>query len=350
MAESSWPTVAGSRAVTDDQFELMSTHWSADGVDLNFTSTPVFGDSSGRQVKVRAGFDAIVGGHGYTSGTSDTVRAVTANASGSTRFDAVVLGLDRTTWAVTTYVKAGTPGAGTPPALTRNARGGSTGVWEIPLAMVQVTNGASTINSGDVTNIAWYVQGATVTTTSTNPLQPPAADYTRMRHTDTGHEFDSVAGAWRRAPWQVARGIIGGKRYTTNTTLAVITASEALAGMDTGSLTLEANRRYRFHLHMRLYSSGAGYLQARIRETSVAGTLIAQISQYQTAQGAHLDWHFVADLATSSAITRTYVATLSISNGATVNVNSGTVLATHGFSGFFVEDIGPALPNTVTNV
>ncbi len=151
MAESSWPTVAGSRVVTDDQWEQLASAFSDDGiVDAPGASTAVYGDGSGRQVKIRANKLAVVGGHGYFSGTSDVVKTITANVSGLTRIDRVVLGLDRTTWAVTSYVKAGTPGSGTAPALQRDAKGVGTGKWEISLATVTVVNGASLISASDV--------------------------------------------------------------------------------------------------------------------------------------------------------------------------------------------------------
>lgn len=162
MAESTWPSTAGSHVVTDDQWEQMASAFMDDGViDAPGATTAVFGDSSGRQVKIRANKLAMVGGHGYLSGTSDVVKTITANSSGSTRIDRVVLGLDRTTWAVTSYVKAGTPGAGVAPSLQRDAKGSSTGKWEISLAQVTVVNGAATIAAADVlvdqpyTRLAW---------------------------------------------------------------------------------------------------------------------------------------------------------------------------------------------------
>lgn len=349
VAESSAPTVAGSRAVTDDDYELLSSGFAADGVLGQWTqATPVFADSTGRQVKVRAGFTALVGGHVYRSGTSDIVRSISANASGSTRIDMIVLGLDRSTLAVTSYVKAGTPGAGAPPALQRDARGLTSGKWEIPIGMVTVINGAANLAAGDVSNIAWFSRGDAVATASTAPPQPDAASYTRLLHTDTGYEFESVSNAWRRYPWQMARGFIGGKRYTGATTLASIGTSEALTGMDSGSVSLEANRRYRVHVHLKTVSTAGNYMTVRVRETNISGTIIVQQNVWQTATGAHIDWHFMADLTNSSATTKTYVVTLSGSTG-TTNVNQGNVSST-GLAGVFVEDLGPSAPNAITNV
>lgn len=346
MAETSWPSVAGSRVVTDDQFELMSQHWSADGVEATLTTTPVFGDSSGRQVKVRANVDAIVGGHGYTSGPTDITKAIGANASGSTRIDAVVLGLNRTTWAVTSYVKAGTPGAGVPPALTRNARGSSAGDWEIPLAQVTVVNGAASISASDVTNIAWYVNGATVVTTSTNPLQPPATDYARLRHSDTGLEYVSVSGAWRRTPWAAAWGIIGGRRYNTNDIVAgPLGTTEALANIQSGSVSLVADRRYRIHAHFQLHADGSDRgFTARVRETNLGGTTVARWQQFIRASGWDTYFQFTNEFTSSSTTSKTYVLTVQMLAGL-VNVISGTSSTP---TGIWVEDVGPAVPNVVT--
>ncbi len=246
MAESSSPTIAGSRSVADQEYEVMSSGFAADGVMVPWSSsTPVFGDSSGRQVKVRANFYALVGGHYYSSGTSDLIKSISANASGSTRIDLVVLGLNRSTLAVTSYVKNGTPGAGVPPALQRDARGLTTGIWEIPLAQVTVVNGAATIAAGDVTNIGWFSSGSTVVTTSTSALQPPVADYSELRHSDTGLTYEAVSGAWRRAPWGTAWGFQKGNQWTGSGSIYSLTTSMADSGMRTGSYAFLAGRMYK---------------------------------------------------------------------------------------------------------
>ncbi len=349
MAESSAPTVAGSRAVADNEYELLSSGFAADGVLGQWTqSTPVFADSTGRQVKVRAGFTALVGGHVYQSGTSDIVKSISANASGSTRIDMIVLGLDRSTLAVTSYVKAGTPGAGAPPALQRDARGLTTGKWEIPIGMVNVVNGAANLAAGDVTNIAWFSRGSAVATASTTPPQPDAASYTRLVHTDTGNEFESVSNAWRRYPWQHARGIVGGQRYTSGATLvASIGSSETLAGLSSGTVSLEANRRYRIHLNLRVATSAADqYFTARVRETNLAGSVIGFWQQLMRATGASHDWWFMNEITNATATTKTYVASLSTATGA-INSNAGS---TQTPAGIWVEDMGPSSPSVVTTI
>lgn len=197
MAESSWPTVAGSRAVDDSQWELMTSGFAPDGIIGAVTDTTVvYGDSTGRQVKVRASKLAVVAGAGWSSGASDFTLSIAANSSGSTRTDTIVLRRSRTTWAVTATIIQGTPGAGAP-ALVRNAKGSAAGSWDIPLATVTVVNGAVTIASSDVTNCAWYVRGGGISTTSTNFYQPPVGDYNMLWHHDTGNRWVPVSGAWQ---------------------------------------------------------------------------------------------------------------------------------------------------------
>lgn len=148
MAEASWPSPnhgAPARAVTDAEYPHLAP-WAADGV-FQSSSDVVYGNSSGREVHVRAGKYGIVQGHAWESGTSEFALTIAANASGSTRTDTVVLRLDRSTWDVNIVVRQGTPGAG-PPTLQRDS--GDTGLWEIPVADVTVDNVAATIAAGKV--------------------------------------------------------------------------------------------------------------------------------------------------------------------------------------------------------
>lgn len=157
MAESSWPTVAGGRAIDDVQWERMAVGFMANGIFGVAGDTPVvYADSTGLQVKIRAQKSGNLRGHGWYSGTSEFTRAIGANASGSTRVDLVVLRLTRSSQEVSIVVKAGTPGAG-PPALTQDSIASGTGVYEIAIAQVTVPSGASTISASNVVNVAPYV-------------------------------------------------------------------------------------------------------------------------------------------------------------------------------------------------
>ncbi|WP_217545561.1 hypothetical protein [Streptomyces sp. GbtcB6] len=141
MAQDSWPSPShNARALTDVEYELLAARFSDDGVYGSPSDTPVVSAGAGLSVDVRAGVYASVRGHLWYSGTAVTNLTIAANPTASTRFDRVVLRLDRSTWNVTAAVKQGTAGAGTPD-LTRDT--GSTGVWEIPLATVTVAASAT---------------------------------------------------------------------------------------------------------------------------------------------------------------------------------------------------------------
>lgn len=116
------------------------------------------GAGAGTQV-VTSGFGVSVGvgtralsvaaGEAYAAGvlvTSTAVEALTlaANTSGATRYDAVVLELN---WATNTAVVKAITGSAVAPVLTQVA--GT--LWQIPLAVVAVPNGATTISGGNIT-------------------------------------------------------------------------------------------------------------------------------------------------------------------------------------------------------
>jgi hypothetical protein len=159
MTESSWPSPDTSRVVNDAQYERLALSY---GAQAGLVGSPadtalIYGDSTGMQIKVRADRYACVRGYEWYSGATDFTKTITANSSGSTRIDLVVLRLSRTTWNVTVAVVNGTPGAGTAPNPTQNT--GSTGVFELPLATVTVANAAATITAGNVTFLGVYLAG-----------------------------------------------------------------------------------------------------------------------------------------------------------------------------------------------
>ncbi len=166
MAESSYPTPSNGRLITEAQYERLMSTLQASGLVGNPAAAPlVFADGSGRQIKVRAGRAAYVRGRYWESGATETIIPVAANTTGSVRRDWVVLGLSRTSWNVTCYVKTGST---TPPTLTQDV--GISGTYEIPLAQLNVPAAATSLAAGDVVPLAWYL-GATplVTTSATLP-------------------------------------------------------------------------------------------------------------------------------------------------------------------------------------
>ncbi|MFF3190564.1 hypothetical protein [Streptomyces misionensis] len=170
MAQDSWPSPAhNARAVTDTEYEQIAARFSGDGVYGDPGDAAVVTAGIGLSVDVRAGVYASVRGHAWTSGTTTVNLPITANTSGQTRVDRVVLQLDRSAWTVRAVVKTGTPGGGAP-VLTQDV--GDTGVFEVPLATVNVPTGATTVT---VTRTEMYV-GVRIrpcTSTTRNPVPAP---------------------------------------------------------------------------------------------------------------------------------------------------------------------------------
>lgn len=189
MAQSSWPFVGGGgTAVNEDQWSIMARFWAQSGVTDYANTLEVYGDSSGRQVKVKTG-RACVRGHWYENTAVETL-AIAANSSGNPRIDRVVLRLDPSANSIVLAVVQGTP-AGSPsaPSLTQT----DVGTYELTLAKVAVANGASTIAAGDVTDERTYVDGVygdwdpVITGASANPTTYTSAGrYVRVGKHITG--------------------------------------------------------------------------------------------------------------------------------------------------------------------
>ncbi|MGC4918621.1 hypothetical protein [Streptomyces albogriseolus] len=190
MAQNSWPSPAhNSRAVTDVEYEKIAARFSDDGVDGSPADAAVVTAGVGLNVTIRANVYASVRGHAWTSGTSTVALAVSANSSGQTRIDRVVLRLDRSDWTVRAAVKTGTPGAGVP-ALTQST--GDTGVYEIPLAEATVLNGAASVT---VTRRELWV-GSRVRACTSATRNPAPATGELCLETDTGTVRMWDGGAW----------------------------------------------------------------------------------------------------------------------------------------------------------
>jgi len=129
-----------------DLFGLLWTDGVIKGRDNELAATAAGTDM---EIDIATGAVMILG-HGRRN-TAIAAVTVTANASGSTRFDLVVARFvpkGQTTEGDTTFaVVAGTPGAGVPPSVTQSAA-----VWEIPLCSVEVANGAATIATANLTD------------------------------------------------------------------------------------------------------------------------------------------------------------------------------------------------------
>lgn len=155
MAEVSWPASSyNSGAVTEAEYEKIAAHFSSDGLYGSPLNAARVVAGAGLQVLVKANTYASLRGFFYNSGSTDVPLDIDPNSSGSTRVDRVVLRLDRSTWLVRAAIRKGTPGAG-PPALVKDQW--DTGIFEIPLALVTVPNGAAAITSADIQNTPYFV-------------------------------------------------------------------------------------------------------------------------------------------------------------------------------------------------
>lgn len=148
MTQSSWPFA--NQDTSETQYSYLMSKFHEHGVfavEDASSDCKVFGDSSGMQVKVPIGF-AMIRGFMYWNDAQATV-AIGA-ASASPRKDLVVLRLDPSVDSIVLAVKAGTP-AGSPvdPSLTQT----DTGIYEIPLARVNVATSTTTISAGIVDDL-----------------------------------------------------------------------------------------------------------------------------------------------------------------------------------------------------
>jgi hypothetical protein len=167
MAETSYPFEGAN--TTEAQYSQLFRR-------LNFTgiagapgdsTVKVTGDSSGMNVKVSAGY-AMVRGHFYKTDAISTLTITAANGS-NPRKDLIVLRLDPTTAnSIVLTVKTGTAGASpSDPSLTQTDEG----VFEFPIARVNVAAGASTISAGNVEDLRQFM-GAPFGRWASNALRP----------------------------------------------------------------------------------------------------------------------------------------------------------------------------------
>lgn len=206
MALDSYPNTAHSnRAISLAENEQI---WTATPSGLiGYTGvTPVYADSTGRQIKVRAGTAGRIRGTRFADAAGTTV-AMTTNTSGNPRVDLLVARLNRPAtvgvtpsdaFTVKYVVIPGAPAAAPiAPQPVRNDTSDGTGYWDIPLAEIKVANGYTTVASTDVTNRAWWISPTGYH--GLDAAKPPAEPGTIFTANDTGIVYmGSAAGAWFR--------------------------------------------------------------------------------------------------------------------------------------------------------
>lgn len=213
MAESSWPDPDGGHTVLDFQYEIIFKAAGAGLAGVPSDAALAYADGTGRNVKIRNSRRARIHGYAWDSGTTDLVLPVAANTSGALRKDLVVLRLDRATWHISAVVKTGNSPT-IPPVLQQD--GGTTGLYEIPVATVDVANAALTLTADKVNHVGWYVgQPPMLCTPASSPA--PATGLVKI---DTATGVMSVAKG--STGWQqlvstddVSLGNVYSKTYAT---------------------------------------------------------------------------------------------------------------------------------------
>ncbi|MFE9906405.1 hypothetical protein [Streptomyces achromogenes] len=151
MADDSWPSPAhNARVISDVEYERLAARFSDDGVYGSPADAAVVSAGIGLTVTIRPTVTASVRGHAWSSGTTALTLPISASPTAA-RVDRVVLRLDRSAWTVRAAIREGTPGAGAP-ALVQDT--GDTGLYEVPLATVNVARGATSVS---VTRSELYV-------------------------------------------------------------------------------------------------------------------------------------------------------------------------------------------------
>lgn len=159
-------------AVSETMWSKMARMWKPDGVIFAYLNEcEVYGDSSGRQVKVKSGGFWIKGHFAYD--TAETTLALTINVSGNPRIDVIVAEIDWVNNTMEFAVIQGTPAA-TPsaPALTQT----DGVIWQIKLAQVAIINGYTTVASTDVTDYRSYTQCGILNALSVNTVSTSSGD------------------------------------------------------------------------------------------------------------------------------------------------------------------------------
>lgn len=194
MAYQSWPnTPHNSRAVTLYEHEQLASGGLSDGLTGYGSAAAVFADSTGLQVKIPQGVTAWLRGTAFET-TSLTTVAVGANSSGSTRVDLLVLRLSRPSYVIDPVVIAGTPGAAAPQPVRDDNFDGS-GNWDLPIAEITVTNGATSITAVQVKLRGWYLSPDGVIL-CTDTTRPPSFTGRTIRETNTGRVLESDGSLW----------------------------------------------------------------------------------------------------------------------------------------------------------
>lgn len=199
----------------------------------------------------------------------------------------------------------------------------------------------------------WRVQGVAVCTSVADRDSAITTFYNGLKAVtlDTGLTWTLQAGSWFTMPM----GVIGGRTITgLNNLGAAIGGTETMpTNMNSGSVNLFANQRYRIHVRFKAQASNnqEDFL-LRVKEGTSAGTTGNDIRQYvyravANTLGYTFDM-FVDYEPGASAVTRFFSLTAILLNGTGTIQFQGGNTGSQNPVGVFVEHVGSAGRLTVT--
>jgi hypothetical protein len=145
MAQTSWPFE--NIDTSETQYSQLFRNLGEGPVAGKLLELEPYADSTGMNVKVKAG-QALVRGHYYDSTGTETIVIPAADAT-NPRIDRVVLRLDPTANTILLHLLQGTPAASpSAPALTQT----DGAIYDLPLAQVYVAANETIIAPGNVTD------------------------------------------------------------------------------------------------------------------------------------------------------------------------------------------------------
>lgn len=218
MATESWPNVPhNSRAVSLPEHEMLHAPVSLTGLTSAVVAKPADADSTGLQLKIKAGTSGLIRHTAFNVTSEEVVDDIAANNSSLSRIDLLVMRLTRPGYTIEPHVIQGVPAVNpVAPSPVLQTTPGS-GVYDLPLADFTVTPGAITITAAQVRNRAWWISGGGYLGVST--ARPPLEPNVVFQETDTNRLMvGTVAGTWRRL-WQnsghvAATGVPAGWKVT----------------------------------------------------------------------------------------------------------------------------------------
>lgn len=197
MADKSFPGPVGSPTEAMDWADWLDWAGPVTGAGVigdSGSSLQVFADSTGLQVKVRAGRAFV---RGPQRRVENQLTLAVDGPSGSPRIDRVIARRKSVTdgGGIEIVVKKGAPAATPqPPSLTQEDHG----VWEIPLARFPVSGSAATITAADI------IDERTFLATADETASASASVWTTTPHTTHPTPYTPLAVAWNQEQFDTA--------------------------------------------------------------------------------------------------------------------------------------------------